>query len=59
MVGWEINCIIIQHIDTLHKYGQKNSQCTYNVGLQENAKIKSLSTIFSLQTLFCYQCVEL
>ena len=26
---------------------------------QENAKIKSLSIIFSLQTLFCYQCVEL
>ena len=27
--------------------------------LTKNAKIKSFSTIFSLQTLFCYQCVEL
>ena len=66
--------IIIQHIDTLPKYGQKTldvRRATWRISneiwafgqenafWQENAKIKSFSTIFSLQTLFCYQCVEL
>ena len=65
-----LSSIIIEHIDTLPKYGQKLSMyvgphdvyLTIDVHFsifKENAKIKSLSTIFSLQTLFCYQCVEL
>ena len=71
LVKCKITHFIIQLIDTLPKYGKKKLSMyvgphdvypTIDVNcsiLTKNAKIKSFSTIFSLQTLFCYQCVEL
>ena len=63
------NQITIQHIDTLPKYGKKLSMyvgprdvyltiyVSYTTKLLKK-NFKGLSTIFSLQTVFCYQCIE-
>ena len=59
--------IVIQHIDTLPKYGQKLSMYigphdvypTMDVNFSILTRECKNKKIFSLQTLFCYQCVEL
>ena len=64
-----INRIIIQHIDTLPIYGKKRHSMyvgprnvypmIYVTYKCKPFYLKGLWMIFSIQTVFCYQCVEL